>query len=151
MGSTGGGFCMGFGVCVIMVCFVSFFVLMPYYAQIMRWKENVESIYDFTRSSMYEKSMNALKIVSPHTETIAKVVALMPGLGNVAKFLMLIPLAHSSMEKVYESSELAYKAITIIEIVPEYLLYGMIFGAILVLIGIILVERARRLSTPRVL
>jgi drug/metabolite transporter (DMT)-like permease len=146
MASTAGGFLIGFGFCLLLVCFGAYMVLAQYYGQIMMWRSNVEQIYYMTHSQAYVASMNALERLSPYVNRIADAISWIPGLGWLADPLRQIGGAGSSMRKIYEASEAAYRGIQVVEVAPRFLTYGILFGLILMVAGVVLVVRARRKS-----
>ncbi|MEM4553795.1 MAG: hypothetical protein QXI86_06155 [Ignisphaera sp.] len=148
MASTIGGFLLGFGLCIFLVSLGASILLGQYYSQIMEWRDEVEQIYNITHSQEYQSAMNALNTLSPYVNQIAEALEnpliSYLGLGWLANSLRLIPRAATLMKQVYDSSETAYYAIQAVEVVPTYLQYGMIFGFLLMVIGIVLVVRAGR-------
>jgi hypothetical protein len=48
------------------------------------------------------------------------------------------------MKRAYDASEAAYRAIGVVEVAPQYLIYGMGFGPLLIMIGAVLIARSRR-------
>ena len=54
--------------------------------------------------------------------------------------------AGSNMRRVYDASESAYHAIQAFEVAPQFLAYGIVVGLVLIVVGVVLVVRARRKS-----
>jgi len=50
------------------------------------------------------------------------------------------------MRKVYDASESAYYAIQAVKVAPQFLTYGIVIGLILIVVGVVLIVRARRKS-----
>ncbi len=148
MGSTGGGFLIGFGACLLLVSLVVFSVLAQFYGQIMGLKGVVEQIYYITHSAAYEGAMGAMETLSPYANRIADIISGIPGLSGLAWALRQIGSAASNMRSIYYASETAYRAIRVVEMAPEYLFFGMLLGLVLIVIGAVLVVRARRKSAP---
>jgi len=128
MASTGGGFLIGFGACVLLVGLGANLILGQYYGQVMAWKDEVQQIYYITHSGPYETSINFLDQLSS-----------VPFIGDVSG----VRSATSTMRQVRQASEDAYYAINTLEFAPQYLMYAMIFGIVLAGLGSILAVRAR--------
>jgi hypothetical protein len=144
--STTGGFLIGFGLCLLLLSFGASAVLSGYYSQIMAWKDKVELLYQITHSSTYKAGMDALTALSPYANQIADAVGLMPGLNQLAVLLRQISGAASSMRSAYDASESAYYAIQVVGVAPQSLLYVMCFSIFLIVVGVVLVVRARRIK-----
>ena len=148
MASTAGGFLLGFGLCVLLVCLGAGFLLEQYYGQVMSWRGTIEQVYEITHSPAYRRAMDALSTLSPYASRIADalrnpLVSWM-GLGWLASYVEGIPQACSYMKQVYDASETAYRAMGVVEVAPQDLVYGMGFGLLLMIIGAVLIARARR-------
>lgn len=148
MASTTGGFLLGFGLCLLLVCLGAGFLLGQYYGQVMSWRGTIEQVYEITHSSGYRRAMDALSALSPHASRIADalrnpLISWM-GLGWLASYVEGIPQAYSYMKQVYDASETSYRAIGVVEVAPQYLIYGMGFGLLLMIIGAVLIARSRR-------
>jgi hypothetical protein len=147
--STTGGFLIGFGLCLLLVSFGAYAVLGQYYSQIMEWRDEVEQIYAITHSSAYEASMNALETLSPYANQIADALSnplISWGLGWLAEPLRQIGGAGSNMRNIYDASETAYQAIAAVEVAPQLLVYGIVLGLVLMVVGMMLVAKAKRKS-----
>jgi hypothetical protein len=151
MASTAGGFLLGFGLCVLLVCLGAGFLLEQYYGQVMSWKGTVERVYEITHSSGYRRAMDALSALSPYASRIADALRnpllSLIGLGwlaNYASYVEGVSQAYSYMKQAYDASEAAYRAIGVVEVAPQYLIYGMGFGLLLMIIGAVLIVRSRR-------
>jgi len=143
MGSTGGGFLIGFGACILLVGLGANMILGQYYGQVMAWKDEVQQIYSITHSSYYEAALNSLDALSPGANMVADRIEPIPFLNQYAPPLRLVGNAASTMRQVRQASENAYYAINAIEFAPQYLMYAMIFGIVLAGSGSILAVRAR--------
>jgi len=110
----------------------------------MAWRDEVEQIYYITHSSTYEAVINALEFLSPGANAIADAISWIPGLSQYAEPLRQISRAGSTMREVRYASEEAYRAIQVVEVAPQYLTYGMIFGLVLIVIGMVLTLKARK-------
>jgi len=105
-------------------------------------------MYQTTHSSIYLGVMDAMATISPYTSELANVLnnplIAWTGLGWLGDSLKQIPMASSMMRDIYVSSEQVYVGMQVLEIAPEYLIYGMIAGGAIFIIGVILVFRASR-------
>lgn len=54
------------------------------------------------------------------------------------------------MKQVREASETAYQVMPVVEVMSQYLTYGIFLGAFLFVVGIVLVVRARMKAKPTV-
>jgi len=144
--STTGGFFIGFGLCLLLISFGAYAVLGQYYSQIMEWRDEVEQMYAITHSPAYEASMNALETLSPVANQLADAISRIPFISQYAEPLRQIGDAGSNMRRVYDASESAYHAIQAVEVAPQFLAYGIVVGIVLVVVGVVLVVRARRKS-----
>ena len=172
MASTGGGFLLGFGLCLLLISSALFLFLSQQYEEVERWRSDVErwrsyvkrwrsyveNLYYSTHSSEYETAMNALETVGEYADKIADalnhpLIAWM-GLGWLGDSLRQIKKAASKMRDVYYASEEVYQSMQLIEVAPHTLivltvmphaLTAAIFLAIIFIIaGIALIARARR-------
>jgi len=148
MASTTGGFLLGFGLCLLLASLGASTVLGQYYSQIMEWRGEVEQIYHITHSPDYCSAIDALDALSPYVTRIADALPWI-GLGRLTDYIRRIPRAATFMRQVYDLSESAYYAIRAVEVAPTYLQYIMFLGSFLIIIGIILIVRARR-RAPKV-
>ena len=138
---------MGFGLCILLISLGAFVVLAQYYSQMMGWRGEVEQMYYTTHSPMYESAMNALSTLSPYANQAADIIrdyGWIFGIGWLASSLRQIGGAASKMSQVRDASESAYYGMQTFEVVPQYLICGMGIGALLIIVGVVLVARARR-------
>ena len=151
MASTAGGFLLGFGLCVLLVCLGAGFLLEQYYGQVMSWRETIEQVYEITHSPAYRKAMDALSALSPYASRIADALRNpllsligLSWLASYANYVEGVSQAYSYMKQVYDASETAHRAIGVVEVAPQYLVYGMGFGLLLMIIGAVLIARSRK-------
>jgi hypothetical protein len=109
----------------------------------MSWRGTVEQVYEITHSSGYCRAMDALSALSPRANRIADALRWTP-LAWLASYVEGIPQAYSYMKQAYDASETAYRAVGVVEVAPQYLVYGMGFGLLLMIIGAVLIARSRR-------
>ena len=148
MASTGGGFLIGFGLCLLLICGGAYAFLQSYYGQVVAWKSRVDQIYYITHSPMYVSAMESLETIAPYADQIADalnnpLIAWM-NLGWLGDYIRGIGGAASLMREAYMASEEAYHAIHMVSLAPQYLIYGGLFGLLLIVIGIVLVVKAKR-------
>jgi hypothetical protein len=142
--STAGGFLLGFGLYALLVCLGAGLLLGQYYEQVMSWRRTIEQVYEITHSPGYRRAMDALSALSPHASKIADALRWIPGLDWLASYVEGIPQVYSYMKQAYDASEAAYRAVGVVEVAPQYLIYGMGFGLLLMIIGAVLIARSRR-------
>ncbi|MEM3662849.1 MAG: hypothetical protein QXS89_05175 [Sulfolobales archaeon] len=150
MTSIAGGFLVGFGLCLLLVSFGASIVLDQYHTQLIEWRSKVEETYNNTHSRDYLITMEALAALSPYATQIADTLSLV-GLEPLANYTRQIPRAATLMEQAYNLSEAAYytmqNTLKNIGMVSTYLQYGMISGLLLIVVGVILIVRARKRSS----
>lgn len=157
MGSTGGGFLIGVGFCIVLLCVGGLYVVGNYYEptynQVMEYKEEVGAIYRFTHSPVYTGTMSSLETASPYAEKIGDAlcnpVIRWMGLCWLDEYLKSISDAVSQMKQMQSSSERAHEVIKTLEMYPpwkvnEYLTIASVFGVVFIGGGICLVIRAKR-------
>jgi hypothetical protein len=144
LASTLGGFLIGFGLCLLLVSLGTYVVLSQYYSQIMEWRDEVEQIYEITHSSAYESAINALDFISPGLNAIADAISWIPGISQYAEPLRQISGVSSTMKQIRSASETAYQVIQAVQVAPQLLTYGTILALILIIVGAVLISRAKR-------
>jgi len=148
MASTTGGFLIGIGLCILLICFGGFQVIEAYSEEVETAQYYANQMYQTTHSSTYLGIMDAMDTISPYTSELANVLnnplIAWTGLGWLGDPIKQISLASSMMMDIYVSSEQIYVGMQVLEIAPEYLIYGMIAGGVLFIVGVILVFRASR-------
>jgi len=123
-------------------------VLRVFSGQVMQWRSTVEDVYYITHSSTYGDALNALNAIKPYASGLADALSspalAWMNLGWLAGSMRLVSSASYSMQQAYSSSEAAYNAVRAFDALPQYLLFIMSFGLILIMGGGILVALARR-------
>jgi len=150
-GSTGGGFLIGVGVVMLLICVGALFLIQQYYTpmyyEVVEWKGGVETLYGITHSPGYDIVERALESLSPFTQQISNVLRTVPVLSGYADLIEQISSAADIMRRVRSASEQAYSSFRMLESYPperltQYIQWGLIGSISLLVIGVALRARA---------
>ena len=115
MASTTGGFLIGVGLCILLLCFGGLQVLDAYSEEIENARYYALQIYQTTHSSTYRGVMDALNTLSPYATEISDALSnpliSWMGLGWLSSSIRQIPRAARTMRDIYDSSERIYVGI----------------------------------------
>ena len=144
MGSTAGGFLLGFGTSIFLLCSIGYFMVISHQSDLVKIEEVVVSFYEITHSPPYESSMYTLEGLAPYAAQLAQAVESVPTLGGVSEYLKTVPKIASFIRQVHDLSETGYEYISTIREIPMYFEYGMFLSLYIVGAGGILIIRADR-------
>jgi ABC-type Fe3+ transport system permease subunit len=149
MASTGGGFLLGFGLCLLVFSLLSIVGVEEAYSELVKYRSDIETLYSITHSSEYQSVLSDLKTISSYVSKISEALCnpgiLFMGLCDIGKRLeSSISGAANNMEEVKSSSEELYNAMNALPAVEDTLWKASIAGFIIMVIGIALISRARR-------
>jgi heme/copper-type cytochrome/quinol oxidase subunit 1 len=149
MASTGGGFLLGFGLCLLVFSLLLSVVIREAYSELEKYRSDIETLYSITHSSEYQLALNGLETISPYASSIRDALChpliSWMGLCGIGQGLeSSISSAASMMREVQLLSERLYTAMIVLPAVESILWAASMVGLIMMAIGIALIIRARR-------
>jgi len=156
MASTGGGFLLGFGLCLMLMSLLLGFIATEAYREFEKYASEIERLYYITHSSRYQSTLKALEELSGVAGGIRDALChqLISWMGlcgvgeGLAETTSNAALQMKELQYTSERLYYTYKALPIV----TYSLGGLvIIGLVLIIGGIILIIRARRREKNQVL
>jgi hypothetical protein len=149
MASTGGGFLLGFGLCLLLMSLLAGFMATEVYGKLERSRSDIERLYSITHSSEYQYTLTTLDTLSGVVNRIRNALCnpliSWMGLCGISDTLDRgISGAVSFMREVQSVSEELYYAITAMPMVMQLLWITSLIGLAMIGAGIALIIRARR-------
>jgi hypothetical protein len=149
MASTGGGFLLGFGLCLLVFSLLLSVGVREAYSELEKYRSDIATLYSVTHSSAYQSVLNGLETISPYAGRIRDVLCnpliSWMGLCDIGQRLeSTISSAASKMREVQSLSERLYTAMVALPAVENILWAASMVGLIMMAIGIALIIRARR-------
>jgi len=149
MASTGGGFLLGFGLCLLVFSLLLSVIVGEAYSELEKYRSDIETLYSVTHSSEYQSALNGLETASSYASSIRDALCnpliSWMGLCDIGKELeSSISSAASEMREVQRLSERLYTAMVVLPAVENILWAASMVGLIMMAIGIALIIRARR-------
>ena len=149
MASTGGGFLLGFGLCLLLVSLLASFGAVEVYERFERYRSDIERLYSITHSSGYQTVLRTLDtlsgVVNRIRDALCHPLISWMGLCGISDSLTRgISGAASFMREVQSVSEELYYAITAMPMVIQLLWITSLIGLAMIGAGIALIIRARR-------
>jgi len=141
--STGGGFLLGFGLCLLLISSALFLFLDQQYEEVMKCRSEVVYLYHLTHTQGYVSAMIALETLGHYTDIIADAIDGL-GLGWLRDSLRQIRIAALYIRDVYYASEKAYYSMQPIKVAPHILTATILLATILIITGAALIIKARR-------
>jgi hypothetical protein len=149
MASTGGGFLLGFGLCLLVFSLLLSVGVKEAYSELERYRSDIETLYSITHSSAYQSALNGLETISPYARSIRDALCnpliSWMGLCDIGQRLeSSISSVASKMRDVQRLSERLYTATAALPAVENTLWATSMVGLIMMAMGIALIIRARR-------
>ncbi|GAY26690.1 hypothetical protein ATG_18940 [Desulfurococcaceae archaeon AG1] len=138
MGSTLGGFLVGFGLCLFIVSLAALYGLYMAYTGSIQWADDINRIYNLSHSEPYQRALSVMKNISSIIGPLASFLKAAGINQNVTLYISEIPKGVSYMEEIRVASEKAKNWISMIPL-------AMIVSALLAIIAIVMIISGYRL------
>jgi hypothetical protein len=149
MASTGGGFLLGFGLCLLLVSLLASFATLATYEELKKRESDIAMLYSITHSPGYQAVINALDTLSGVSYRIRDALCNPPislmGLCSYGENLAnTVSGAANYMREVQHISEKLYYTYVAMPMAIQFLWITSLVGLAMIGAGIALIIRARR-------
>jgi len=149
MASTGGGFLLGFGLCLLLMSLVLVNFVTSVYGELSEYKNEISMLYDITHSPGYQDVINALNALSNVAPSIRDalcnpLISWMSLCGYGEELTKTISKAANYMIGLQRASEELYYTYVTMPMAIESLWIMALVGLAMIGAGTALIIRARR-------
>jgi hypothetical protein len=148
VGSTIGGFLIGFGACLLIFSLGGLYGSYTAYYGAMSWIDEVVMIYNISHSDPYVKSLNVMRNISAILNPINSILRILPGVDqgveDALKQLSYISTVLSYMESIQAASEKAIRAIALLEILVWIFMASSLVAVAMIAVGFTVVRKGAR-------
>ncbi|MEM1610626.1 MAG: hypothetical protein QXQ57_03135 [Sulfolobales archaeon] len=148
MGSTIGGFLIGFGACLLIFSLGGLYGSYTAYYGAMGWVDDVSMIYNISHSDPYVRGLNVMRNISAILGPINNIIRILPGISqnveDALKQLSYISTVSSYMESIQVASERAVRGMAILGILPWIFIVSSLVAVAMIAAGLAIVRRGAR-------
>jgi len=146
---TGGGFLLGFGLCLLLVGLLAGFMAVEVFERLERSRCDIEALYNVTHSLEYQNDLRALEKLSSAIDRIRNAlcnlaISWMGLCGMNEELANSINNATNYMRKVQSISEELHSTAIAMPMVVKLLWIATLAGIAMIGAGTALITRARR-------
>jgi hypothetical protein len=145
MGSTLGGFLIGFGLCLLIFSGAGIYGSYTSYYRILEWVDEISLIYNITHSDLYVRSLNTMSNITSILGSIRDLLKQIPAIRGIEPQISSqvsdISQAVAVMKEIQAASERAMEGISLVNILPWIFVAMTIIASIMIMVGVNILKR----------